>query len=76
MSGNAESGLSPIRFIGGLPRVLPFVVELPLRHAEDTTLAPCLRPSNFALEGVMAERGSDGSAQNARPFTGVIAECG
>lgn len=75
-SGTVDSGLSILRFSGGLPRVFPLPPEPELRQADDTTFAPCLRPNCFAFEGVMAERGSGGSPQNARPWIGVIADWG
>jgi hypothetical protein len=74
--GNAENGPSLLapRLMGGLPRVFPFVPIPPLRHADETTLAPCRLLADLAFEGVMADLGS--SAQNAFLVEGVIADCG
>ena len=74
--GNAENGPSLLapRFMGGLPRVFPFVPIPPLRHADETTLAPCRLLADRAFEGVMADLGS--SAQKAFLVEGVMADWG
>lgn len=73
--GNAENGPSLFvpRLMGGLPRVLPVAPIPPLRHADDTTFAPCRLPAD-RFDGVMADFGS--SAQNAFLVDGVMADCG
>ena len=62
------------RLMGGLPRALPPVPMPPLRHAEETTLAPCRLLADRAFEGVMADLGS--SAQKAFLVEGVMADWG
>jgi hypothetical protein len=57
--------------MGGRPRVLP-VPEL--RHADETTLAPCRLAAGFAPPGVMADCGS--SAQGDILVAGVMADRG
>ena len=73
-SGKAESGSLNL-FMGGLPLAFAPAIDPPLLQAEDTTFAPWRRVS-FALDGVMADRGSDGSPQNEPLVAGVNAECG
>ena len=77
IAGKAENGPSglPPRLMGGLPRVLP-LDPAPLRHADETTFAPWRLVDDRGLDGVMADLGSLGSAQNAFRVTGVMAECG
>lgn len=74
--GKAEKGPSLFgpRLMGGLPRVLPVAPIAPLRHADETTLAPCRLLADLGLEGVMADLGS--SAQNAFLVEGVMADWG
>jgi hypothetical protein len=74
IAGNAEkgpSGFAP-RLMGGLPLVLPVVPAL--RHADETTLAPCRLLVDLGLDGVMADLGSEGSAQKAFRVMGVRAD--
>ena len=73
-SGRADNGSLNL-FMGGRPLVFAPAEELPLLQAEDTTLAPWRRVS-LALDGVMADMGSDGSPQNEPLEAGVKAECG
>ena len=74
MAGKAENGPSMLlaRFIGGLPRVLPVELAPPLRHADETTLAPWRLLADLAFGGDKADLGS--SAQNAFLVIGVIAD--
>ena len=79
MAGKAEngpSGFPPPRFMGGLPRVFPVAAAPPLRHADDTTFAPCRLLVDRGLFGVMADLGSLGSAQKEFLVMGVIADWG
>jgi len=61
-----------VRLIGGLPLVFP-VPAGPLRHADETTLAPCLLCGPRPFSGDIADRGS--SAQNP-PLEGSTADIG
>ncbi len=77
MAGNAEkgpSGFAPPRFMGGLPRVFPVEPTPPLRHADDTTFAPCRLLADLDFGGEMADLGSEGSAQKAFLVMGVMAD--
>jgi hypothetical protein len=74
--GKAEKGPSLLtrRLMGGRPRVLPLELVPPLRHADETTFAPCRLTVDLGFDWVMADFGS--SAQNVFLVEGVIADWG